>query len=435
MGAMGPGVVMPMMPGGVGPGPAMGMPGGLPTGRVGFGGGSVTAPGIAKSIGALGGAGYADSPWMSAETMPGSTLQLPLTNGSLIEVITYDDAGRADGTSLFLIDSVRGDMGGYMLEASHKGSSVIHKGVQLDQLFTPLSGVNAGVLHICSCPRGHCSFAWPGRTVLHADTARVRDASKVSEVWARGLEVGSGSSSFTAGGTAASEEEVLQDKIKRLKKKLNDHRLSSGKGGVGDKLAHAAAKAAKQSRRKRKRDRSESEDSHSSLFELAPPGQKEADPNLVGQEFPGELYARATQELTKWCGSRGGTSSDQAGRWVQYLTAVFHGAHPINTVGLRTSRELRTLAEALDAIGTGDLPRLADLLTQRFKAIETYVQDGTWQIAKHQELIPAIEGGLSTVKERREAAKQETRELRLVESRDRSSRRRSRSRSMDSARS
>ena len=64
---------------------------------------------------------------------------------------------------------------------------------------------------------------------------------------------------------------------------------------------------------------------------------------------------------------RGGGADAAAGlrdpsRFVTYLTAVFHGMYPPEKVGPRTTREMRTLAEALDALGAGDLPRTADLL-------------------------------------------------------------------------
>ena len=66
----------------------------------------------------------------------------------------------------------------------------------------------------------------------------------------------------------------------------------------------------------------------------------------------------------------------QTANMVTYLASVFHGVHPVEKVGLRTARELRTLAQALDELHSGRLPELADLLMQRFKALETQVADG-----------------------------------------------------------
>lgn len=57
-------------------------------------------------------------------------------------------------------------------------------------------------------------------------------------------------------------------------------------------------------------------------------------------------------------------------------------------LGLRNEREMRTLAEGLDAMLAGDLGRAGDILMQRFRACEVNVLDGDWTMAKHLELIP-----------------------------------------------
>ena len=72
----------------------------------------------------------------------------------------------------------------------------------------------------------------------------------------------------------------------------------------------------------------------------------------------------------------------------------------------RNSRELLTLAQALDALVRGDLDLVGDLLSARFKALETATQEGNWTVAKHYELIG--DSGVSTAsKEDREAALRE----------------------------
>jgi len=58
-------------------------------------------------------------------------------------------------------------------------------------------------------------------------------------------------------------------------------------------------------------------------------------------------------------------------------------------LGLRREREMRTLAESLDALLAGDLGRAGDMLMQRFRACEVNLFDGDWNLAKHPELIPA----------------------------------------------
>ena len=57
-------------------------------------------------------------------------------------------------------------------------------------------------------------------------------------------------------------------------------------------------------------------------------------------------------------------------------------------MSLRNSRELRTIAESLDLIIKGRPVQAADILIQRFKAVEHSHNTGTWQGAKYLELIP-----------------------------------------------
>ena len=53
----------------------------------------------------------------------------------------------------------------------------------------------------------------------------------------------------------------------------------------------------------------------------------------------------------------------------------------------------------------GELPRLADILAQRFKALETMVCDGgQWGVATGLELLPSQPVGLASERERRSAA-------------------------------
>ena len=60
-------------------------------------------------------------------------------------------------------------------------------------------------------------------------------------------------------------------------------------------------------------------------------------------------------------------------------------------IDVRSSRELRTLAEGVDAVLSGDLCAAAEVLIQRFKAVETRCTKGSWELAQHMELIPPNE--------------------------------------------
>ena len=77
---------------------------------------------------------------------------------------------------------------------------------------------------------------------------------------------------------------------------------------------------------------------------------------------------------------------------------------------------MATLARALDALKVGSLPEVADLLMQRFKALEVSIFDGDWRMAKHLELILKDQVGLTTLDERRAAQKQQILEACLRDS-------------------
>ena len=57
-------------------------------------------------------------------------------------------------------------------------------------------------------------------------------------------------------------------------------------------------------------------------------------------------------------------------------------------VGLRTQRELKTLAEVIDKLALGMPSRAADVLAQRVKALERATVDGGWNTAQFLELLP-----------------------------------------------
>ena len=106
--------------------------------------------------------------------------------------------------------------------------------------------------------------------------------------------------------------------------------------------------------------------------------------------------------------------SDQP-RVLPYLETVFYQRCGKDAVGLRTSREMRTIAESIDALMEGDVLRAGDLLIQRFKALETSVIDGTWTRARHHELIPEEGVGLASAAERQAISRLELQRRSLTE--------------------
>ena len=135
------------------------------------------------------------------------------------------------------------------------------------------------------------------------------------------------------------------------------------------------------------------------------------------RRHPGVLLDRALQEMQRYLTPLGGAAGNdpEPGKINQYLLSVFFQRHSQEAIGLRTCRELRTLAECLDALLAGNLPRVGDILIQRFKALETSVADGGWTIARHLELLPQAEVGLSTDRERAIATRAELDRVKLAE--------------------
>ena len=87
-------------------------------------------------------------------------------------------------------------------------------------------------------------------------------------------------------------------------------------------------------------------------------------------------------------------------------------------VGVRTARELKTLAMVIDGLGAGQLPQVADICMQRLKALQSSVIDGNWSTAKRLELLPDDQLSLATFEERRIAARDELLHLKLREAQD-----------------
>ena len=160
----------------------------------------------------------------------------------------------------------------------------------------------------------------------------------------------------------------------------------------------------------------ENEDSLEQHF-LAAPARACQDLNIQARRFPGRFLADALSTMQRFLGSRvgAGTTSEELPRVLTYLETVFNQRYTKECVGIRTAREMRTLAEAIDSLLEGDNMRTADILIQRFKAVETSVSDGSWSLARHLELIPEEGVGLTSPAERDLIAKLELQRARLAE--------------------
>ena len=138
---------------------------------------------------------------------------------------------------------------------------------------------------------------------------------------------------------------------------------------------------------------------------------------MIADRSPGALFAQGVAEVSKYLGEREGAVPDNlthSARMVAYLNTVFHGRHSQQEVGPRTSHEMKVLAQVMDALVRGEVPRLADLLMQRFKALELSVDEKSWAIASHLE-VSSDSKGLATLEERQAAGKHAMLHKRLAE--------------------
>jgi len=154
-------------------------------------------------------------------------------------------------------------------------------------------------------------------------------------------------------------------------------------------------------RRSRRRDRSRSSDSSSQpVFRGAPTIFKGSKFLQAAAKKEGALLENGVLTMRKALAARqgggelSGAMTDQLnqlqGVVTNYLTVGLgpSAASQGKNLGIRNEREMRTLAEGIDALLAGDLGRAGDILMQRFRACEVNVLDGDWSLAKHLELIP-----------------------------------------------
>jgi hypothetical protein len=81
-------------------------------------------------------------------------------------------------------------------------------------------------------------------------------------------------------------------------------------------------------------------------------------------------------------------NSDLPATMSAYLNVVYFPVHPEASIGLRASREMKTIGFAVDMLCQGKVLEALDFLLQRQKALEVSVDQGNWTQARHLELIP-----------------------------------------------
>lgn len=193
-----------------------------------------------------------------------------------------------------------------------------------------------------------------------------------------------------------------------------------GKGRGGGRRGRSRSRR-KRSRRGRKNSRSDSRSS-----------TRDSDEDFYGREArkfaslvekakkkPGKLLRSGLTEMGRYLQGRLGEAGELEGSWRDqkvkaYLAQILFTQHSPQAVGVRNSRELLTLAEAIDLLMSEEFAALGDLLMQRFKALESSLSDG-WGVARHQELIRADQATVTTPQERAFAARAALQQSRLEE--------------------
>ena len=138
-------------------------------------------------------------------------------------------------------------------------------------------------------------------------------------------------------------------------------------------------------------------------------------PREMARQHPGALLQSALAQMRTYDATRADPYGSLEGSFQKYLVTILLAKHSESQMGQRNARELRTLALCLDTLLTGNVAGAADILVQRWKAVETAVQEGGWQLARHHELLPFQDVGLSNDAERTVVARAELERVRLEE--------------------
>jgi len=130
----------------------------------------------------------------------------------------------------------------------------------------------------------------------------------------------------------------------------------------------------------------------------------------MAKRAPGELLRRFLGRIAEYLALReGGEASELPPVVMQYLT-TFLAPSLGDDLTQRNGRELRTIATTLDALIRGKSAEAADLLVQRFKAVELASTEGTWAMAQQVALVPESRISSMSLEERDRVVRHEQRQ-------------------------
>ena len=152
----------------------------------------------------------------------------------------------------------------------------------------------------------------------------------------------------------------------------------------------------KKKKKKKKRDGgnsdSSSDSSEDSVFHLAalPRGVERL--RRIHQQKPGKLASltllRLQELLMRAQGGGPAQPSSQVPAVARaYLRQIYFAQHGVDQLGPRNTKEMLTLATAVDYICQNDSLRALDVLLQRLKALEVSQAQGNWTQAAELELV------------------------------------------------
>lgn len=403
---------------------------------------------------------------------PLSRVKSTLAPGIVVEYQCYDSRWREQGRAIFEVVSLEEEEDKVLL----KGIHVCASDGYYEYYASEKLKVDGCLYHFCSGPAKSCRMkllARDRRELIHVDQWKVTNAaqmignafsaeaglSRARDGVARFvphpvLPPGHGRKPEEARGTGLDDEleriaeksvEKGPSKKKRKAEPDKEAPLESPGGTVGGLLADRArsvadesarveakrkkarkSKGSKDGKKKRRGRRSDDSDSEEDSSDEASESSSEVfrspltrgggDLFRLSKKYPGRLLKSGLKEMGHYLADRIGGDPEagwQDRKVMAYINQVLLVQHPPQQLGLRNLREAQTLGQALDLILEGQVARAGDLLMQRLKALESAVNDQSWNQARHQELIAPQTASLSRVVEKEQAAKLEIRAAKL----------------------
>eukprot|EP00971_Amphidinium_carterae_P142018 2812959-Amphidinium_carterae.3 len=208
------------------------------------------------------------------------------------------------------------------------------------------------------------------------------------------------------------EREAGQEANRRPRKLVDELRARmlerSEKAPHGDRdRRHRGRKRSRSRSNRRKRSRSRSKSSgSSSRLSLKRKGDRSI--QQIAEERPGYLAEQTLRKMRGYLADREiHSSAKESGLAPVMSTYLATVLQPSTDLGMRSSRELMSLAQAGDQIIRGEVDRALDTICQRFKSVECAHGDKDWGLASQLELIPDQRVTAVSARERRMASSQE----------------------------